>query len=251
MGYGTPKSGQTWFLGTEENGGTCRKELNARLKLDNFTDILSAHESYATACSTNKKDCNCKSDNQLKWFSRKVLQPTWSKVIRLYLCAQNRCGAENFDQHSKVNPEKFKNIIRNFQASEFGKSDKNNLVVELLPLPITKNWMYRDYASEYPELQSLQRYRKWKELVESRISKFQTLYKEFPPKLIIAYTLGHLEDFKAIVNNERFTKREFVEKTAYKSQTMVIIYSPNTRGITNQYFERVGHWIRDSWKDGT
>ncbi len=209
-----------WFIGMEEGGGSSETEIAARLRAwdergrRELEDLAGYHE----AIHITKH-----------WKEVPVLQPTWSRLIRIVLSYRG----------GDPSPEQVLEYLR----LRLGRLESGTCLMELLPLPSpgTNRWLYRDISS-IAELQDRDTYARsfsaWRaEHIRSRLD-------EHKPAFVIFYGLGYRLHWEAIAQApfERSDDQGF--RYARRDGTVSIAAAhPAAPGTTNDYFHAIGRWM--------
>ena len=172
IGYGTTKA-DYWFLGMEEGGGG-DDNIRARLKFQNIEDCKNAHQILGITEYHSGK--------------RKI-QRTWRGMCYTMLKIEGK--------------EPTRELIRNYQANELGRTTGNTFLCELMPLPKPNmgSWEYDDLIPQYKSRKDY--YDKVKPV---RINLLKNLFSQENPKVIVAYGKKFWNDYRKIFDNVEFQK---------------------------------------------
>ncbi len=218
-GYGNYQ-GSYWFVGMEQGGGGSFKDIAKRLRVwkqlgQNELDDL----------------CQYHVDLGVQWLfgEHAKLQPTWNKLIRVVLNAEQQ----------EITVEQ----VRSYQRDSLGRKDSNNCLLELLPLPSPsiQDWMYAKYSA-LPQLATRTSY--ISHYVERRIEHIQQRISEHTPKAVVFYGIQYKDWWKKIADVpfvEVSTDGLLIGKN--ETTTFVITKHPSTKGVPNEYFHQVGRQI--------
>jgi hypothetical protein len=222
FGYGNYRSG-FWFIGMEEGGGDSTHEINRRLEAWDER----GGEELADAVDYNR------AVGQEKWFRpRPPLQPTWSRLIRVLFAAQGRLA----------HPE----TVKAFQSSSLGRPAGSNCLIELLPLPSpsSSHWIYADHSG-IPCLRSRQAYEA--EVAPWRARHIHSRVEEQGPKVVLFYGFKH-RDWWTRVAGAPLASTSVPELFAHNNGSTVyaLMKHPTATGVSNDYLDAVGGWIRRS-----
>lgn len=223
-GYGDDEA-PLWFVGLEEGGGADVQKVKRRLNAwkergcHDLEDLKEFHESI---------DIN-------SWFRNSPkIQTTWGKYIRLLLSARN--GAPASDDG-----------VREFQTSGFGQRHSRTCLMELLPLPSPSigDWNYKATA-KLPWLESRRKYRLHH--LPARAKQISQKIKDKQPKVVV-FAARKFEKPKIWLHFEGFPalERDEVRGISFASlgkTRLIVTQHPAARGVTNEYFEKVGEWLR-------
>lgn len=241
FGYGA-LSTPHWFVGMEEGGGHTEREIAQRLarwnELGRGTVIDNArfHEAVQNADGKPMSYFFCE---------KPKIQRTWAGLIRILIAAQG-----DTDDSAEA--------VRTLQTSEWGRSESNNCLLELLPLPSpgTNAWHY-DSWTDLPELVSRETYKA--KFLHSRARCLKALVNEHKPRSVVFYSMSREylaawsevagADFSAIEAEEMILGNQGQSFTArfYRGgpTLFIAIYHPVYKGLTTGYFARVGETIRE------
>ena len=133
LGYGRPDA-PVWFIGIKEGGGNSFEEVEKRIRVwanlgkNSIEDIFRYHSAIGLD----------------GWFTgtRPKLQSTWSGLIRIQLGLMGKDPAA-------LSPEGQTEMTREYQQNQIGRSDGNERLMDLLPLPSpsSKDWMYAGHST--------------------------------------------------------------------------------------------------------
>jgi len=215
VGYGR-KDAEVWFLGMEE-GCVVDKELREkhlfiRLKFDEFEDCKEAHKEL---------------DITKYHYGTKTCQRTWWRMCRIML------GIED----SEIDIE----ALRNYQAEKLGQSDGNTLLCELMPIPNRgiNEWEYKELLPQYKNRKDY-----YEKVKPCRIEKLRKLFKEYPPKIVVAYGSTFWKDYEELFKEFRFEKREPFKVA--QSENTVILLTPHFVSIQmNGQIEKLVSLIKE------
>lgn len=223
MGYGNLDA-DFWFIGMEEGGGGNVSEVARRLSCWDqrgrraLEDLRGFHEAFG----------------EHRWFAHRKLQPTWSRLIRVLLCATQR----PHDQDA----------VRAYQVDNLGRESGETTLLELLPLPSPSadQWQYRDW-SRIPELSSREAYRD--ALLKPRLGSLNRLLIECRPRAVVFYGQTYRPYWKALAAKAgQLDVHQIagfqIELGANAGTTYVICAHPASRGISDTYFNAVGRKLR-------
>ncbi len=174
FGYGN-LDGKYWFVGIEESGGKSTEEINERVELwhtrgKNITEDLNEYH--------KELKCDTSAFENYLGANAGSIQTTWEQLIRVILSYQNNKSIERPD-------------ILNYQKTELGRIDKDTCLLELLPLPDSRNsgWIYNKY--NYDEcLNDKNLY--VENIIQYRIQKIKELIKCKKPKFVVFYIMSYL-----------------------------------------------------------
>ena len=216
LGYGTLQ-GSCWFIGMEEGGGrdieVVSKRLAAWQRLDRpqLTDLKDLHIEIGMD----------------RFFSGRVrLQRTWASLIRLQLAIQGlpTTLAE----------------VREYQATNWGRSFSDHCLLELLPLPSpsTRDWNYSTWSG-LPELISREAY--LNAFCKERVFALEAAVSQHQPACVVFYGLAFRRFWESIAGVAFAADAEHGFLTAVNSHTtFAIVKHPASRDVTSQYFVNAG-----------
>lgn len=217
-----------WFVGMEEGGGGDFNELKQR---------------FVSWESRGRKELEDLREylaliGYVKWFGEGAkLQKTWSQYIRLMLAAEGE--------------EITIDAVRAFQSKVFGKKGESCLI-ELLPLPSRSvgDWQYPQW-SHLPQLQSRKAYFSY--YARSRAEHIRSRMLEHSPKAVVfAGMTPSYVDWWRVITGDPLKLQVIAGKTFYtgvvgRTQCLMMMH-PAARGVTHEYFERLGKLLRVSSK---
>lgn len=231
-GFGNYAS-QYWFVGMEEGGGNEIQEVSKRLSVweqlgsPELIDNFEYHKGISGYGYENH-------------FQGKIkLQPTWAKLIRAYLNAEN------------PNKEYSVDDIKKFQAQSWGRSNSNNCLLDIFPLPSPSahDWYYDKWCT-IPILQSRDTYKN--ALQAKRIDSLQQKISIYKPKVVMFYAFdnNYIKLWEQVAEINFTAKNNFKifrEKSAYVSKRdetlFVVTYQPSAIW-NNEYWNNLGKLIR-------
>ena len=221
LGYGNLNS-SFWFFGMEEGFDGNLKQLEKRFINTNHKHTFDSYE--------DMKDVK----DHIKWFSTNPpLQPTMSKLIRLYLSYKNNVAPEP-------------NEIRNYQEKVFGRMNGDTLSLNLMPLPCKsvekKDWFYDKFGIEY--LSSRSKY--LKEIMPIRVNLYKNIIKQYKPKVIVFYSTSYLKQWKEIIDTDLTKVNEGFYYAKKNNTNYFVIRHPAYRGLSNEYWNNLGFEIKKS-----
>lgn len=229
-GYGN-YHGKYWFVGMEEGGGDNKGQIDTRLKKwqKRGEKELEDLKEYHLALGIERH------------FSEKpALQRTWSKLIRILLRAEN----EEITSEKEIPTEE----VRIYQRDLLGRTNGETCLLELLPLPSPsiKLWLYGDF-SKLPHLEKRESYRD--HYAQERVPYIQQRISAHKPKAVVFYGLNYQEYWRKIAQVEFIEFKsekdsEGIISGKNKDTRFIITSHPATKGIKNEYFYRIGEFIR-------
>lgn len=227
LGYGRPDA-PVWFVGMEQGGGNSFEEVQKRISVwaalgkNSLEDILRYHLAIGID----------------EWFAgpRPKLQSTWSGIVRLQL------GLKGKDR-AVLSPEAQRELTRDYQQNRLGRSDGNERLMELLPLPSpsTQHWLYARH-SKIHWLTDRETYTQFQ--IPRRALRIQEEIDRYKPKFVIFYGLA-FEDHWTRIARTQFV-RTAIEKTSIGnrgSTLFAIVPHPVAYGLPGDYFFRVGRML--------
>jgi hypothetical protein len=221
-GYGAYR-GRWWLVGMEEGGGTEESEIQTRLAL---WKARGQKELEDVAMFEGSAELG-------KWFTpRPPLQPTWRKLIRLILSAEGR----------STDPE----AIREYQGAHLGRTNSDNCLLELLPLPSssTQRWIY----AEHSRLADVRDRRTYLERVApTRVANIRQRIREYRPRGVIFYSRGYRAHWEQIAGSPfASTVVPGLDIATSGSTVFALTQHPTATGVTNDYFAKAGVLIGDT-----
>lgn len=211
-GYGNWNA-PLWFVGMEEGGGADLKEIAVRLASWDGSELMDIREFHRGL-------------QGIDWFAeRPRLQSTWSKLIRIALCAEQApCSGE---------------AARKYQRDDLAKGTGRTALIELLPLPSRSlgDWIYAEL--NLPELADRDQYSE--HLKDRRIRTIRARIDEYRPAAVVFYGLACRSDWQKIADAEfefTATSRHGVAQTG--STRFILTRHPVARGTTNDEFCAIG-----------
>ncbi len=139
-------------------------------------------------------------------------------------------------------------MVREVQKNDWARSQGKQCVIELLPLPSpsTSHWLYSQH-SKLKDLASRTQYRE--RYRQPRIESIKKRIKHYRPPVVVFYSFSYLADWQMVVGSN-FTYDE-TRKLYWQQRAetcFFVIKHPATKGITNEYFDTVGLFIREKVK---
>ena len=216
-------SGDYWFIGLEEGGGSNLDQVELRIKTwqdlgkQDLVDIYDFHMKI----------------NYPAFFTDPVkLQRTWVQQARIILSSK---GLLTIIQALKA-----------YQRDVIGRKDSETCLLELLPLPSpsTSIWNYSRWST-LPFLKKRKAYVGY--CIPWRCEYIRAKINLHRPKYVIFLGTSYLQYWKDIAGQNIFFEK-FDNFQVARSQTTLFLISkhPSARGITNAYFESIGAYILDS-----
>lgn len=218
IGYGNLDS-PLWFIGMEEGGGNSKEEIELRLKAwkdlncPNVTDICDFHERI---------------EHGFLFKGKVKLQKTWAKLIAFQL--------------SLIGLESSKEELRTFQRDNLGRSDSNNALLELMPLPSPgiKKWFYNSFST-LPYLESRKKY--FNEMIDMRILMLQREINKYKPRIVLFYGFGYNDYWNKIAGLQCELHSEEEIYLGIRDNICFVITKHPVSFIEKEYFEKVGKLI--------
>jgi hypothetical protein len=223
FGYGNWNA-DIWFVGMEEGGGNSIDEIRNRMNSwdkrgrRNLEDVYEYHKDIKTG---------------MKFFREKpALQNTWNKLIRIFLSIKE-APSDTED-------------VRNYQSSEWGRLSGETCLIELFPLPSpsASKWFYRDYSTlSFLINRTIYKHH----LYRDRSEAIRFKIKEHQPSKVIFYGLGYKDFWEGIVGKPfNQNGNQDVLTAAEAATSFYVIPHPAAKGKTNEDFENIGRYIKDS-----
>jgi hypothetical protein len=218
-GYGNPNA-RLWIVSMEEGGGATKGEIAARLiawrdlGCPETCDVAEFHKRAHIAPELFRE--------------RPRLQRTWYRMIRIILSAAG----------TDPNPE----LARGYQRDRLGRRSGETRLLPLLPLPSPslKVWRYPKWC-KIPELRDRSTYRD--STLERRIEYISSQIRSGRPQSMIFLGSTYREYAERIICRRLEQHRDGFWWTLKGSMRVVACHHPNTRGMRNSYFDRVGRWL--------
>lgn len=217
FGYGNLK-GEYWFVGMEEGGCASEERINSKIE---------KWGAYDKPTLLDKGS----------WENK--YQRTWGGLIKILL---------NFENENEPTLEE----VKKFQTEKLGRSNSNNCIVEVFPLPSPNlkefsysNWTnisYLQSREEYKRQLQKPRTEKLRELILENKPKFVIFYSSSPTYLEYWYKISgaQSEDFEILTHKNLNAKFHKSDDIIY-----VIIHHPTYKGISNSYLKAVGKKMKE------
>lgn len=230
-GFGRYES-EYWYVGMEEGGGDEIQEVSKRLTVwEQFgsPELIDNFEYHLGISGYGYEN----------FFEGKIkLQNTWAKLIRASL------NIENPDKDYSVDD------VKEFQSRYWGRSDSNNCLLDIFPLPSPSadKWNY-DKWCEIPLLRSRDTYKT--SLRDKRITTLRKRIATHNPKVVMFYAFDndYVKIWEQVAGIDFTSKNKyevFKDKSVYLSKrektTYVVTYQPSAVW-NNQYWNNVGKFI--------
>lgn len=221
-GYGNYNS-PYWFIGMEEGGGNSFAEIAKRLdvwahrgKLE-LEDLAEYHNEIGLSHYFREKP---------------TLQLTWSKLIRILLSVD---GKMPITEH-----------VREYQRTLLGRTNGQTCLAELLPLPSpsTSRWLYAQH-SQLPYLADRERYKS--ACLTPRIEHLNRQIKKHNPQAVVFYGFSYYEYWQKIAEVDFLPESNGMHIGRGALSLFIITKHPAAKGITNEYFHKVGQVVNDYW----
>ena len=217
-GYGNLSS-DYWFVGMEEGGDDTIQEF-----YKNYVEKWDGKESTDMVDGINKEA------EDIFFNEKGKIQKTWGGIIKLLLSIENK--------------PIYKECILNFQKTNLGRIEGNNLLLELLPLPnrsIT-NWGY--YSLGLPHFDTRKNYLEY--YLPERTKHIKELISKYNPKVVVFYsaTKRYLKSWKEImeISDNTIIKTPVIMKI--NETIFAICKHPAAHGLTSEYYPEIGKDIR-------
>jgi len=218
VGFGAP-SASVWFVGLEQGGGENLAELDRRLAV--WADL------GCRPFADLREYCLRLGD--LRWHGNVPrIQPTLGKLVRLILALEGKVPTPD--------------VVREYQAHQFGRLDGQTVIAELMPLPCrnVSDWIY-SAVNGVPELITREAY------VDAyrrpRIALLRAAIRASAPRVVVFIGLSETETWAEIAD-QPFADGPANALWARSGQTRwVILKHPTAFGAKNAYFETIGREI--------
>lgn len=223
FGYGNYR-GDYWFIGMEEGGGKTPDEITKR---------LSAWETRGRNELEDLAEFHLAFDRER--FSKRFMEPvvlsrTWRKLIQILLIA---AGEEPSTE-----------TVKEYQRERLGRQNGDSCLLELLslPSPRTDYWHYSTFST-LPCLVDRETYRK--NVRPHRIRHLRKRIEDYRPKVVVFYSTTYRKHWAEIISpvDVRPTGPEGILTGSDGTTLFAVVRHPSARGITNSYFDGIGHLI--------
>lgn len=227
FGYGNLNS-PYWFIGKEEGGGLTLEENLARIQMWQQMGSTTTVDTYKYHTALGMDDYE---------FSR--IQPTYTRLIQVQL---NLEGKQD-DKESR----------REYQYHNFGRSDSNQALLELMPLASRSVglWLWQDIVEQQLGYKSRKEY--WENVMPRRITKLRDLLKQYQPKVVLFYsTQGeYIDAWSEIVGSSNWQWYQISKYMKCGIQKIgntifVVTTHPTKKGIKGTDFIEVAKLITQS-----
>jgi hypothetical protein len=199
LGYGNVNS-PIWYIGQEEAGGHCIQEIQNRLLL--WSEQF-GKSSIVDAAEFHRQLEGCNGATFAELFENPPrLQSTWESLIHIHRAFQK--NGRTADSESAV-----------IQAKGWGRSDSNNLLLELFPAPSPRQREWR-YSSWVPPDSHFSKRSSYKNKYrQDRISLLKKLIeKHHHPKAVVFYGTSSARCWSAISGR----KWKSIKKLPFKTE---------------------------------
>lgn len=212
LGYGSWNA-RLWFAGMEEGGGSDLPEIASRLAAWDGSELMDIREFHRGL-------------EGIDWFGKHPpLQSTWSKLIRVLLCAEGlACNSET---------------VRRHQRDELGSASGRTALIELLPLPAQsmQHWIYDKLW--IPELATRATYAR--RLRNERMLTIRDRIDKYKPAAIVFYGVEYRTEWQEIAKAEFVPSETGRHAVAQRGETrLVMVRHPVARGSRNEEFCAIG-----------
>jgi hypothetical protein len=228
FGYGNYQA-PFWFIGLEEGGGGSFTEIEGRLTTwqdrgrQELEDVYEYHVQIGARLQISAAH----------WFGPSPrLQSTWKQLCRIALTAKG----QSIDNDA----------LRYYQAQRLGRRTEETCLLELLPLPSpgTDRWLYKD-LSQRPELADRSIYAN--HYAMRRAAHIQQRVAEYCPPVVTFY--GIQARYREWWGNIADAVFDWVDGGWYRAvragTLYLVIAHPAAKGVTNDYFDRVGQVVQE------
>jgi hypothetical protein len=247
FGYGNWQS-NFWFIGMEEGGGH-----SENLVINKINSFFLNHKSHLALVDNYDFQITCVgqpwNEEAIKFLGPRPnnkpvkLQSYWAKKIKILL----HCHGQNTDNES----------IRNFQANNWGRINLEQMqhaIIELLPLPSpgTDDWFYDEWTAHFtgahcPQLENRIFYKE--HIINDRISLLIHKINQFNPRVIVLSGYSYNDYYNTISGTNDWEILNFnnfnCAFTKVNYTLFVKVLAPNTRGLTNEYWNLVSNEISE------
>jgi len=182
-GYGSWSTSKFWFIGIEEGGGNEKKDLERRLS------------SWENLGKSDLIDCKLHHQNTgsfTKTLLLKMHSRTWTRLILTKL------GFQTIPKTHEA--------MLNIQNNDWGITNSDNLLVELLPLPSPglKYWNYKDWVDLNSSLSFLSDRNAYKlKVIETRVNYIRSKIAEHHPVVVLFYGKMMESHWDSIINSNK------------------------------------------------
>ncbi len=213
-GYGNLNS-PYWLIGMEEGFNAETEYLYKRFKASESKQICDV------------ADLKIDPGSYSLFADGAPLNRTYKRLIQMMIYAE-----------TKKHPEK--EAIRDFQITKLGRTDSNNAILELMPLPSKSidptDWLYADTGIE--GLSSRKDY--LETYKNERIEALRSLIEQYKPKYVICYSLSYQEDWHKLTDStfiEVNPRRLYLAKDG--ETTIAITPHSVAQGLSNKDWEMI------------
>jgi hypothetical protein len=218
-GYGNYK-GDYWFVGMEEGGGNSLEGIARKLATWESRGKRELEDLVGEPGTTGVS----------RYFRENPpIQRTWGGLIRILFSIEGQ--------------EATRGQIRRYQRDSLARSGGNTCLLELLPLPSPSigHWLYGQH-SRLPYLKSRDIYKQT--CIPGRIATLKKRIEKHKPKVVVFYSLGYRPYWQQIAGVDFSpTETDGVYIGQNEHTVFAITKHPAAKGITNEYFRRVGEVI--------
>ena len=158
-----------------------------------------------------------------------VLQPTWAKLIRIFLAAKGL----------PVDIE----AIKTFQKDGLGRQGGNTCLVELMPLPSpgTNRWFYSEWSG-LPYLKTRHAYKA--AILPMRLNHLKNRLKEYRPRCVVFYGKRYLNSWEEITGIKMTSIQPYGFSMCRNAATQFLVTQhPAAYGARNEYFIAAGELL--------
>jgi hypothetical protein len=162
-------------------------------------------------------------------------QTTWRALIRFAEATEGRTGLGAED-------------VKAIQATKLGRlgTDAGLTLLELLPLPNRSlaGWGYSDsrFHRALPEMASRRLYQAaW---LPERAAKLRELIEAHRPRAVLMYGLGYRTTWEAVCGPLTPIPELEAFAGSLGDSSVVLAKGPSAFGVTSEYWERLGSWVR-------
>ncbi len=213
-GYGNLNA-PYWFIGMEEGFSEEKENLFKRFKASEGKQICDVSDLKIDPVSYSLFETGA------------PLNRTYKRLIQMILYNETGTHADN-------------ETIKQFQIEKLGRTDSNNAILELMPLPSkstnTKDWLYAD-----THIEGLSSRKEYLETYKpERITALRNLIQKHKPKYAICYSLSYQEDWQQLTDSlfvEVTPRRMYLAKDG--ATTIAITPHSVTHGLSNQDWQMI------------
>lgn len=219
-GYGNP-SAENWFISMEEGGGSTEAEIAARLcawqrlGCGELCDVVEFHRCAKIGTEFFEK--------------HPPLQRTWYRMIRILLASEGQVPDVE--------------LARLYQRDQLGRTNGETRLSPLLPLPAPSvgAWPYNRW-SDVAEFQDRDTYTSF--IIDKRVDHLTKRVAACCARNVVFLGAAYRSHAESISGTSLIEQEEGFWCGHRGATKFAVCKHPNTRGLTNGYFDSVGQWLR-------